>query len=69
MLRRFIVPYTIKENIDQAKTIEEIFIPLLSWFKDNETKIKPNKSHLLLSGNKDRPVNIGNNVVKKTQNE
>ena len=35
--------YTKNENNDQMiKTIKEIFIPLLKWFKDNKIKISPN---------------------------
>lgn len=57
-------PYTENENIDQViRIIEDTSIPLLKWFKD-KIKINRDKYYLLLIGNDDRSVNVGNCVIK-----
>ena len=32
------------------QTLEQISKSLLKWFKDNKTKLNPDKSHLILNG-------------------
>ena len=38
------------------QTLEQIFKSLLKWFKDNQTKLNPDKSHLILSGKENRRI-------------
>ena len=60
------------ENIDQViKTIEQLSIiyHFLNWFKGNKIMINPDKCNFLLSANEDQSVNIGNQVIKNSQNE
>ena len=46
------------------RIIEEIYIPLSKWFKDDKMKINPDEYRSLLFGNDDRSVNIGNYMIK-----
>ena len=51
------------------QTSEQISKPLLQWFKDNKMKLNPDKCHLTLSGKVNRGINVGNVVIKNSQNE
>ena len=63
-------PYTVNENTKEViQTLEQIFKPRLQWFKDNQMKLNPNKSHLILSGKENRGINVGNVFIKSSQNE
>ena len=43
-------PYTINQNTDSVtKSLEELSIPLLSWFKENKLKLNLDKCHLIVS--------------------
>ena len=47
-------PYTINKNTDSVtKSLEELSIPLLSWFKENKLKLNSDKCHLIVSGTKE----------------
>ena len=61
-------PYTVKENAEEViQTLEEIARHLLKWFKDNKMTGNPHKCHLLLSGKKERSINVGNVVIKNAR--
>ena len=62
-------PYTKNENVNQLiRNIEEIYASLLNLFKDDRMKVNCGKCNLLLHGNKDRPLNIGNELIRNTPN-
>ena len=62
--------YTVNENAGEViRTLEQISRPLLQWFKDNKIKLNPNKCHLILSGKENIGINVGNVVIKYSQNE
>ena len=43
--------YTINLNTNSAmKSLEELSLPLLSWFKENKLELNFDKSHLIVSG-------------------
>ena len=46
------IPYTINRNTDSVtKSLEELSIPLLSWFKENKLKLNLlDQCHLVVSG-------------------
>ena len=47
-------PYTINKNTDSVtKSLEELSIPLLSWFKENKLKLNLDKRQLIVSGTKE----------------
>ena len=61
-------PYT--RNVEEViRTLEQIFKPLLQWFKDNKMKLNPDKCHLILSGKENRGINVGNVVIKNSRTE
>ena len=63
-------PYTRNKNAEEViRTLEQIFKPLLQWFKDNKMKLNPDKCHLILSGKENRGINVGNVVIKNSRNE
>ena len=63
-------PYTVNENAEEViRTLEQISKPLLQWFKENKMKLNPDKCHLILRGKENRGINVGNVVIKNTQNE
>ena len=62
--------YTVNEDAGEViRTLEQISRPLLQWFKDNKIKLNPNKCHLILSGKENIGINVGNVVIKYSQNE
>ena len=47
-------PYTINKNTDSVtKSLEELSIPLVSWFKENKLKLNLDKCNLIVSGTKE----------------
>ena len=43
-------PYTINQNTDSVtKTLEELSLPLLSWFRENKLELNFDKCHLIVS--------------------
>ena len=63
-------PCTVKENAEEViRTLEQLSKPLLQWFKDNKMKLNPDQFHLILSGKENRGINVGNVVIKNSQNE
>ena len=43
--------YTINLNTNSAmKSLEELSLPLLNWFKENKLELNFDKSHLILGG-------------------
>ena len=63
-------PYTVNENAEEViRTLEQISKPLLQWFKDNKMKLNSDECHLILSGKENREINVGNAVIKNSQNE
>ena len=50
------------------RNIEEIYVSLLNWFKDNKMMVNYDKCRLLLHGNEDRLVNTGNYLIRNSPN-
>ena len=62
-------PYTVNENAEELiRTLEQNFKLLLRWFKDNKMKLNPDKCYLILGGKANRAINVGNVVIKNSQN-
>ena len=52
-------PYTINRNTDAVtKSLEELSIPLLSWFKENKLKLNLDKCHLIVSGTENAKIKL-----------
>ena len=50
-------PYTINQNIDSViKLLEELSIPLLSWFKEDKPKLNLNKCQSFASGTENEKI-------------
>ena len=63
-------PYTVNENTEEViQALEQISKPLLKWFKDNKMKLNPAKGYLMLSGEENIGINVGNVIIKNSQNE
>ena len=63
-------PYTVNENTEEViRALEQISKPLLKWFKDNKMKLNPAKGHLMLGGEENIGINVGNVIIKNSQNE
>ena len=63
-------PYVAGENIDKViNKLEEASITLFKWFSDNQMKVNPSKSHLLLSINEKQSLNIGNTNIQYSDHE
>ena len=63
-------PYTVNENAEEVtRTLEQISKTFLQWFKDNKTKLNPDKCHLILNGKENRGINVWNVVIKNSRHE
>ena len=52
-------PYTINQNTDSVtKSLEELSIPLLIWFKEKKLKLNLDKCHLIVSGTENAKINL-----------
>ena len=61
-------PYTINQNADSVtKSLEELSIPLLSWFKENKLKLNLDKYHLLVSGNENAKIKLDDVTITNSR--
>ena len=63
-------PYIVNKNAEEViRTLERISKPLLLWYKDNKMHLNLDTCHLILSGKENRGINVGNVIIKNSQNE
>ena len=62
--------YTINQNTDTVtKSLEELSIPLLSWFKENKLKLNLDKCHLIVSGTKNAKIKLDDFTFTNSKKE
>ena len=61
-------PYTINQNTDSAtKSLEELSIPLLSWFKENKLKLNLDKCQLIVSGTENVKIKLHDHTITNSK--
>ena len=63
-------PYVSADTIDEViKRLETASVKLFKWFTDNHMKVNQDKSHLIVSKNKNISMHIGPFEIKNTKCE
>ena len=63
-------PYTINQNTDYVtKSLEELSIPILSWFKENKLKLNLDNCHLIASGSENAKIKLDDVTITKSKKE
>ena len=63
-------PYTVNEIFEEViRDLEQISRPLLKWFEENKMKLNLDKCYLIMTVKENRGINIGDVVIKTSQNE
>ena len=61
-------PYTINKNTDSVNNLlEELSIPLLSWFKENKLKLNLDKCHLIVSGTENEKFKLDDFIMTNSK--
>ena len=63
-------PYTINQNTDSVnKSLEELTIPLLSWFKENNIKRNLDQCHFIISGTENAKIKVDDFTTTNSKKE
>ena len=63
-------PYTVNKNTDSVtKSLEELSIQLLSWFKENKLKLNLDKYHLIVSGTENAKIKLDDFTITNSKKE
>ena len=63
-------PYTVNKNTDSVtKSLEELTIQLLSWFKENKLKLNLDKYHLIVSGTENAKIKLDDFTITNSKKE
>ena len=64
------IPYTINPNADSVtKSLQELSIPFLNWFKENKHKVNLDKCHLIVSGSENAKINLDDFTITNSKKE
>ena len=63
-------PYTSNQNTDSmTKLLEELYISLLGWFKENKIKLNLQKWHLIVSGTEIATIKLDDFTITNSKKE
>ena len=63
-------PYSINQNkYSVTKSLEELSIRLLSWFKENKLKLNLDKCHLIVSGSENAKIKLDDFTITNSKKE
>ena len=61
-------PCTINQNTDSVtKSLDKLYISLLSWFKGNQRKLSLGKFHLIFSGTENVKINLDDVTIRNSK--
>ena len=61
-------PYTINQNTESVtKSLEELSIPLLNWFKENKLKLNLDECHLTDSGTENAKIKLDDLTITNSK--